>query len=166
MVSSWAGLALTASVSCASEQMPARQTTIVSVPLNYAQYRGTDGRCVAFQQLPVALGKQCLPRIINKPKTHALASVSSCNWATCTVTKCSLIYFRRLVLGWTERNEVNGTGNSGGLIAKLYHSMSGNWPCHSGSAVTVLDMGYTSTMLLSSGYTEFCIYPYSSEKGT
>ena len=61
---------------------------------------------------------------------------------------------------------MNGTGNSGGLIAKLYHSMSGNWPCHSGSAVTVLDMGYTSTMLLSTGYTEFCIYPYSSEKGT
>ena len=105
---------------------------------------------VAFQQLPVALGKQCLPRDYNSLKTHALASVSSCNWATCTVTKCSLIYFRRLVLRWTERNEVNGTGNSGGLIAKLYHSMSGNWPCHSGSAVTVLDMDYTSTMLLSS----------------
>ena len=50
----------------------------------------------------------------------------------------------------TEKDEVNGTGNSGGLIAKLYHSMSGNWPCHSGSAVTVLDMGYTSTMLLIS----------------
>ena len=88
---------------------------IASVLLNYAQYRGTDGRYVAFQQLPVALGKQCLPRVYNKPKTRALASVSSCNWATCTVTECSLIYFRRLVPGWTERDEVNGTGNSDGL---------------------------------------------------
>ena len=42
--------------------------------------------------------------------------------------QCSLIYFRRLVLVGTEKDEVNGTGNSGGLIAKLYHSMSGNWP--------------------------------------
>ena len=91
------------------------QTVIVSVPLNYAQYEGTDGRYVAFQQLPVALGKQCLPRVYDKPKTRALASVSSCNWATCAVTKCSLIYFRRLALGWTEKDEVNGTGNSGGL---------------------------------------------------
>ena len=40
---------------------------------------------VAFQQLPVALGKQCLPRDYNSLKTHALASVSSYNWATCTV---------------------------------------------------------------------------------
>ena len=63
------------------------QTVIVSVPSNYAQYGGTDGRYVAFQQLPVALGKQCLPRVNNKPKTHALANVSSCNWATCTVTE-------------------------------------------------------------------------------
>ena len=59
----------------------------------------------------------------------------------------------------TEKDEVNGTGNSGGLIAKLYHSMSGNWPCHSDSAVTVLDKGYTSTVLLSSSP-----YGYSSEK--
>ena len=31
--------------------------------------------------------------------------------------------------------------------------MSGNWPCYSDSAVTVLDMGYTSTVLLSSAHT-------------
>ena len=52
---------------------------------------------------------------------------------------------------------MNGTGNSGGLAAKLYHSMSGNWPCHSGSAVTVLDMDYTSTMLLSSSLYRFIV---------
>ena len=27
----------------------------------------------------------------------------------------SLIYFRRLVPGWNEEDEVNGTGTSGGL---------------------------------------------------
>ena len=62
----------------------------------------------------------------------------------------SLIYFRRLVPRWRM-----GRGEWYWLIAVvlnryLYHSMSGNWPRHSDSAVTVLDMGYTSTMLLIS----------------
>ena len=35
--------------------------------------------------------------------------------------------------------------------------MSGNWPCHSDNAVTVLDMGYTSTVLLSSAHTGFMV---------
>ncbi len=51
--------------------------------------------------------------------------------------------------------------NSGGLSRYLYHSMSGNWPCHNDSVETVLDKGYTSTALLSSVTCGF-----SSEKGT
>ena len=47
--------------------------------------------------------------------------------------------------------------------------MSGSWPCHNDSVVTVLDMGYTSTALLISVYIGYQIVPdinFGSEKGT
>ncbi len=68
MLWSLARLAKTASVSRTSEQMPAKADSDRLSSLELRTIRGTVGRYVAFQQLPVALGKRCSPRVYNKPK--------------------------------------------------------------------------------------------------
>ena len=90
------------------------QTVIVSVPSNYAQYGGTDGRYVAFQQLPVALASNAYLGLSISRK-HMLWQVLVLVTGPLAQLQSSLIYFRRLVPGWTGRDEVNGTGTSGGL---------------------------------------------------